>query len=341
MTNGVRETKRRQRYPGDDAVLPFRTVRSGVDGRVVRLAAVADTILGGHNYPEAVSRVLGEAMALTAMLGTALKPGGRLILEARTDGPLRSLAVNFELPEPGSGPAVTGRMRGYAGFDAAAVSMLAGDEAAAGLLGQGHLALTIEPGAGRDSYQGVTALDGGSLTDAARAYFRQSEQIPTFIRLVVAREMIPLAGDAAPEWLWRIGGLMIQHLAADGLDGTEVDTSSAGEDEAETDAPQASDPDEAWRRARLLAETVEDHELIDPTLPPERLLYRLFHEEGVRVREAVPLETYCRCSRERIAGFLAQFREAELADLRAEDGSVIVTCEFCGTSYVFAEQEDV
>lgn len=334
MTNRQREATRRQHHPGDDAVLPFRTVRSGVDGRVVRLAAVADEILGGHHYPEAVNRVLGEALALTAMLGTALKPGGRLILEARTDGLLRNLAVNFEVPLA-EGPKMVGRMRGYAGFDAVAV---AADEGRHGLLGQGHLALTIEPGAGLDSYQGVAALDGGSLSDAARSYFRQSEQIPTFFRLAVAREMLATAGDAPPEWVWRIGGLMIQHLAADGLDGDDgVGQSDDGDGLDAATLEEHGDAGEAWRRARILAETIEDHELIDASVPPERLLFRLFHEDGVRVRNAVPVETFCRCSRARIAGFLSQFGEAELADLRADDGRVVVTCEFCGRSYDFPE----
>lgn len=344
MTIGNHETKRIHRHAGDDAVLPFRTVRSGVEGRIVRLAAVADTILGGHDYPDPVNRVLGEAIALTAMLGTALQPGGRLILEARTDGPLKSLVVNFEIPLADAGAKV-GRMRGYAGCDAAAFANPAATDAPPAALGQGHLALTIERGAGQDSYQGIAALDGGTLSDAARAYFRQSEQIPTFIRLVVAREMVAPAGSAQPEWLWRVGGLMIQHLGAEGRDETDAADSpgdAADADQADDMAGEGegeSEAEEAWRRARLLAETVEDHELIDPTLPPERLLLRLFHEEGVRVRDAVALETYCRCSRERIAGFLAQFRDAELADLRADDGSVVVTCEFCGKSYVFAEGE--
>ncbi|MEQ1712112.1 MAG: Hsp33 family molecular chaperone HslO [Hyphomicrobium sp.] len=331
MNNGPREGDRlqhfagddsgagaRRLFSGDDAVLPFSTIRSGVEGRVVRLAGIADTILGGHDYPEPVSRALGEALALTAMLGAALKSGGRLILETRTNGPLRSLAVNFEARSDKGGQ-VPGRMRGYAGFDKAAVEALSRKPETASLLGEGHLALTIEAGEGRDSYQGVAALDGGSLSDAARAYFRQSEQLPTFIRLAVARELVPAAGASAPEWRWRVGGLMIQHLAAVGID---------------TEKGWA---EESWRRAGFLAETVEDHELIDPLLPPESLLLRLFHEEGVRVRDAVPLDTYCRCSRERIAGFLEQFGAAELDDLRAEDGSVVVTCEFCGSAYVFAE----
>lgn len=315
MGNGHRQRdgEHRQRFDGVDALLPFSTVRSGVEGRIVRLASVADKILGGHGYPEPVSRSVGEALALTAMLGAALKPGGRLILETRGDGPLRSLAVNFEAQAIESGRAL-GRMRGYAGFDDAAIEALSNSSSPASLLGKGHLALTIEAGPGRDSYQGVAALDGGSLSDAARAYFNQSEQLPTFIRLAVARELLPANGGAPPEWRWRVGGVMIQHLAA-------------------TDA----DAEENWRRARFLAETVKDHELIDPLLPPERLLLRLFHEEGVRVRDAIALETYCRCSRERIAGFLRQFGSAELADLRADDGSVVVTCEFCGTEYVFAE----
>lgn len=308
--------------PGDDAVITFRTVRSGAEGRFVRLAGVADAILGRHAYPEPVSRALGEALGLTAMLGSALKTEGRLVLETRTDGPLRSLAVNFEAP---------GRLRGYAGFDREAVARSAA--APSGLLGSGHLALTIEPGRGGESYQGVVALDGGTLSDAARAYFRQSEQLPTFIRLVVARHF---SGEdrATPDWHWRVGGLMIQHLSAkareEASDVLEGDRPTGLDDE---------DVEEHWRRARLLAETVEDHELIDPTLSPERVLYRLFHEDGVRTRTPMPLVTYCRCSRERISVFLAQFSAEDLAALRNADGLITVTCEFCGSTYDFDHSE--
>lgn len=324
MTDRGQDGGAPRRRSGDDQVLPFRTVRSGAEGRLVRLAEVADEILGRHGYPEPVSRALGEALALTAMLGKALKSEGRLILETRTDGPLRSLAVNFEAP---------GRMRGFASFDKDAIAE--GEATPARLLGAGHLALTIEPGSGRDSYQGIVALDGGTLSDAAEAYFRQSEQLPTLIRLAVARHY---AGDRAARsgWRWRVGGLMLQHLDAEGRE----DLSAAAPD-LDPAGGNVESVEESWRRARLLADTVEDHELIDPTLAPEHLLYRLFHEEGVRVLPELPLGVYCRCSRERIAMFLGQFSGDDLAALREADGNIVVTCEFCSRTYRFEHPDRV
>lgn len=305
--------------PADDLVLPFRTVRSDVIGRVIRLGSVVDTILRRHAYPEPVSHALGEALALTAMLGTALKVESKLILQTKSDGPLDFLVADFVGPD---------KLRGYANFDKAdaalAESKGRGDQGA--LLGKGHVAMTIDPGGERDRYQGIVALEGGSLVDAADTYFRQSEQIPTFIRLAVARHYGPSSPGAQPVWRWRAGGLLVQQLPREG-------------GKRRQDDGRQDDDEENWNRARHLAATVEDHELLDPMLAPERLLYRLFHEEGVRVTPAAPIVAECRCSRERIEGYLARFRPEELADMREPDGGVTVTCEFCSRKYRFASQE--
>lgn len=301
----------------DDIVLPFRTERSRAVGRLARLGSTVDTILTRHDYPEAVSEALGQALALTAMLSAAMKPGGKLSLQTKTDGPLRLLVADIEVP---------GRMRGWAGFDAGQVAALSSDGGRASqsaLFGNGYLALTFDPGDGRDAAQGVVPLDGQSLTAAAHTYFRQSEQLPSFIRLAVARHRLPGAKDG---WRWRAGGLMLQHLHAE-PSGEELEESVVGEN------------NEHWQRARILAATVEDHELLDPTLAPERLLLRLFHEEGVRAFSRLPLGAHCRCSRERVHMFLKSFGAAELADMREPDGSVSVTCQFCSAKYDFAEGE--
>jgi molecular chaperone Hsp33 len=304
----------------DNLVLPFRTVKSDVIGRVIRLGSVVDVILSRHAYPEPVSYALGEAIALTAMLGSAIKEKAKLILQTKTDGALDFLVADFESP---------GKVRGYANFDKAntAFAEVSGRGDQGVLLGSGHLAMTIDPGSGRDSYQGIVALDKEPLIAAAHTYFRQSEQLPTFIRLAVARHF---EGGAARAWRWRAGGLMIQQLPREGgarLEGEAHDASLAGED------------DENWNRARHLAATVEDHELIDPTLSPERLLYRLFHEEGVRVVPATELAETCRCSRERLEVYLKRFGAEELADMREEDGAIAATCEFCSRTYRFAPGE--
>jgi molecular chaperone Hsp33 len=302
----------------DDLVLAFQTVRSGVTGRVVRLGEAVNDILTRHAYPDVVSQALGEALALTAMLGTQLKFNGKLILQTNTNGPLGFMVVNYE---------TSGTFRGYASFDAAKIAALTTGGAAldqGALLGTGHLAMTIDPGGDMDRYQGIVAIENGTLSQAALEYFRQSEQLPTFIKLAVARHF------AGGGWRWRAGGLMVQHLTAEG--GEAVPERDDGVDTGWV----LGDDDENWRRVEILAATVEDHELIDPMLSPERLLYRLFHEEGVSVQPAQPVAMKCRCSREHVGVFLRSFGSVELADMRDADGSVTVTCEFCATPYRFS-----
>jgi molecular chaperone Hsp33 len=310
----------------DDMVLPFRTERSGVIGRLVRLGPAVDTILSHHDAPNAVSQTLGEAVALTAMLGTALKFDGKLIVQTKTDGILDFLVVNFESP---------GRLRGYVRYDKARIAARGGDNGGldeGALLGSGHLAITIDPGEEMDRYQGVVALNGDSLVGAAHTYFRQSEQLPTFIRLAVARHYLAGEGGGPRAWHWRAGGLMIQHLAGAG--------GKTGGSAAESDDGYVlGETDDDWERTRILAATVEDHELLDPTLAPDRLLYRLFHEEGVRAMPPAPIEAFCHCSRERVEVFMRSFGAEELADMREPDGGISVTCEFCTATYRFARGE--
>jgi molecular chaperone Hsp33 len=306
----------------DDAVLPFATVRSRVGGRLVRLGGTVDTILTRHDYPAPVAQALGEALALTALLGNMLRRGSKLILQTKTDGALPMLVVNYEAP---------GRMRGYASHNAARLAALASDRAIAqgALLGCGHLAMTIDPGGDKPSYQGIVALSGHTLAEAAHAYFKQSEQLPTLIRLAVARHYMAGEGNMPGAWGWRAGGLMVQHTAS------ERERLVSGAESLEL----SNDDSDNWRRVRVLAATVEDHELLDPTLPPEWLLYRLFHEEGVRVGAPMPLVARCRCSRERVEMLLKSFGAAELDDMREPDGGFTVTCEFCSTKYRFAARE--
>jgi molecular chaperone Hsp33 len=273
---------------------------------LVKLGPTVDTILSRHDYPEPVSKLLGEAVALTALLGAALKFEGKFILQASTDGPVDLLVADYQVP---------GGLRGYARFSAERLAEL---PAGGRLLGEGHLAMTIDRGVDTERYQGVVPLEGESLTEAADTYFRQSEQLPTFIRLAVARHY-RAGGGGGRSWTWRAGGLLVQKLTREG--GRSV-------------AREAAFSEEDWTRAKALAETVEDHELLDPLLPPDRLLYRLFHDEQVRAFRAVPLESYCSCSRGRVEDLLKRFSAEDLADM-VVDGEVWVTCEFCNSRYQF------
>ncbi len=330
MALGPDSTREARRDSLDDIVLPFGTIRSRMAGRIVRLGEVVDRVLLGHDYPVAVSEALGEALALTALLGQPIKAGGRLILQTKTDGPLRFLVAQYDSP---------GALRGYAAFDTEKVAALAaGGRVAPGvLLGQGRMALTVDPGGEQESHQGIIALEGGSLAEAANAYFRQSEQLPTFIALAVARHMTPLPKvtpeGAVPDrgWRWRAGGLVLQHVPVAGGDPRPDETPE------ERDARLDGSDDEDWLRVSTLAATVEVHELTDPTLSPERLLLRLFHEEGVRVSPEVQIAARCRCSRDRIKGFLDSFTPQDRESMRESDGGISVTCEFCSTRYRFAD----
>jgi len=320
MADGSAGRGARGSAQGDDAVIAFRTVRSRTQGRLVRLGGAVDEILQRHEYPDEVNEVLGEAVALTALLGSILKRNGKLILQTKSDGPLGLLVVNFFSP---------GRVRALASFDAKRIRELghAGRVHQGRLLGSGHLAMTIDPGGEEVRYQGIVALASHSLTQAAHAYFHQSEQIPTFIRLAVARQAAPAAGTG---WHWRAGGLLLQQLPSD-----------VGRGDGAHDAPDGllGEEQEDWQRARLLASTIEDHELTDPTLPPEHLLYRLFHEEGVRVAEPLAIESHCGCSRDRVDALLRGFGAAELEDMREPDGGVAYSPNDYGAKYRFTPEE--
>lgn len=309
---------------GDDVVLAFRTMKSRAQGRIVRLGRSVDQILDAHKYPDAVSELLGEAVALTAMLGSLVKANGRLILQTKSDGPVGMLAVHFTAP---------GQLRGLATFDEARLGPVRerrdgrpGRIGQGHLLGTGHLALTLDPGGSEPRTQGIVAIANHSLAQAALTYFRQSEQVPTFVRLAVARHSVRAAGGEAA-WHWRAGGLILQQLPEDVGTGDDAEDGLAG------------DADEDWQRARLLAQTVEDHELLDPMLPADRLLYRLFAEEGVRASAPLPVEAHCSCTRERVERLLKGFGRDELADMREDDGGVSVTCEYCARKYKFTADE--
>ena len=320
----------------EDLVLPFSVAPLDVRGRVVRLGPAVDAMLARHAYPPAVSRLLGEAIALTALLGASLKFDGRFTLQTSTDGPVDLIVVDFATPDA---------LRAYARYDAERVAAAA-DGTAPGsrpdgglLLGKGHLAMTVDQGTAASRYQGIVPLDGDGLEAAAHRYFEQSEQIPTRVRLAVAEVMSRRPGEA-PAHAWRAGGILVQFLpeAPERLAHRDLDPGDRPDIDEDAAADDGGTEDDAWVEARALVETVEDLELTDPDVTPERLLYRLFHERGVRVFEPQPIADRCRCSRERVFGVLKGFSPEERADM-VVDGAIEVTCEFCSTRYRFAAEE--
>jgi molecular chaperone Hsp33 len=309
--------------PIDDAVLPFEVSALDLRGRLTRMGPALDDVLAKHDYPAPVGKLLGEAIVLTTLLGSSLKFDGRFILQTQTDGPVSFLIVDFQAPD---------RLRAYARFDA---EKLAPGLTSGQLLGHGHLAMTVDQGPDMSRYQGLVALEGGSLEDAAHEYFLRSEQIPTRVRLAVGEEW--RSGESEkPTHRWRAGGMLMQFLpkAPERAAQRDLDPGDAPEGAVIDDVPE----DDAWVEGQSLISTVEDVELIDPDLSGERLLYRLFHERGVRVFAPLPLVAKCSCSRDAVSSMLQSFGEQDRADM-VKDGKVVVTCEFCSSVYEFTPAE--
>jgi molecular chaperone Hsp33 len=312
---------------GDDHVVPFQVEGLDTRGRAVQLGPLLDGILSRHAYPPEVARLLAEAIALTVILGTSLKFDGKLILQTQSDGPVSMLVTDFRAPQS---------VRAYAAFDeeALADAVANGRTSPEELLGSGTLALTIDQGEFMQRYQGIVALDGSSLEEVARVYFRQSEQIPTYVRLSTAT-LIERDGDGKMVERIRAGGMIVQFLP-ESPERMRLGDISGG------NAPEGHElfhnEDDFWLEAKALASTIEDSELTDPQVGVEGLLYRLFNERGVRVFPATKVLDDCSCSEEKIRGVLKGFSAEEIRD-SVEDGKIEVRCEFCSTAYVFEPGE--
>src|SRR5689334_7034622 len=307
--------------PVDDAVIPFEVNALDLRGRLTRMGPALDEILTKHDYPAPVGKLLGEAIVLTTLLGSSLKFEGRFILQAQSDGPVSFLIVDFQAPD---------RLRAYARYDKRRLHE-ANDSGS--LLGKGHLAMTIDQGPDMSRYQGLVALEGGGLEEAAHEYFLRSEQIPTRVRIAVGEEF---RGGEGGKHRWRAGGILMQFLPKAPERARQADLDPG--DAPEGHVPHVVAEDDAWVEGQSLIGTVEDIELIDPDLSGERLLYRLFHERGVRVFKPLALQAKCSCSREAVSSMLKSFDAKDRAEM-VKDGKVVVTCEFCSSVYEFTPKE--
>ncbi len=287
----------------DDIVAPFQIDSQPVRGRIVRLGPAVDEVLTRHAYPPAVANLLGEACALAALVGASLKFEGRLIVQAQGDGPVAYVVADYD---------TSGGLRGYCRFNPERVAEASGGFALPGagtLLGNGVFIMTVDQGPDMDRYQGVTPIEGETLALCAEAYFVQSEQTPTRVRLAVGQ----LDTGDGPKW--RAGGLLIQNIAEDQARGSTED---------------------AWETAQAFIATVGEDELLDPLVSSETLLWRLFHENGVRMFPAKALTGFCRCSEDKIIGMLRSFPAEERAEMVEPDGAIHVTCEYCSRVYALA-----
>ncbi len=298
-----------------DCVLPFNIENTDIRGQIVRLGPALDEVLSRHDYPGPVATIVGQALLLTSMLGASLKFEGKLTLQIQGDGPVSMVIADYR---------TQGALRGVAQLNKDGLNRLLG-ECSKGqpdftaLMGKGHLAFTVDQGPDMERYQGIVALSGSDLSACALVYFGQSEQILTSLKLCVA-ELLEPGGKHS----WRGGGLLIQLLPPKGSGTREVSETSLGD----------------WERISILMKTAEDLELTDPGLDSDRLLYRLFHEDGVRVFEPQAISFSCECDREKIKRILLSFDVADQNSM-IEEGKITARCEFCNTLYTFDPAEIV
>ncbi|MDC0737717.1 Hsp33 family molecular chaperone HslO [Cognatishimia sp. SS12] len=304
----------------DDTILPFQLDKSDIRGRVARLDGVLDGILKQHDYPATVEALVAEMALLTALIGQTISLRWKLSLQVQTDGPVRMIATDYFGPTDTGEPA---RIRAYASFDKERLT----DASPFEQLGKGYFAVLIDQGKGTTPYQGIAPLTGGSLSASAEGYFAQSEQLPTRFALKFGKSI-----EVGTAEHWRAGGVMLQHMP-------KASPSVTGEGgSGETGLLMASDllnddEEDNWNRANILLDTVEELELIGPSLPPTDLLVRLFHEEAPRVYDAQPLRFGCTCSEDRVRQSLSIYSAKDIEHMTNDDGRVTADCQFCGAHY--------
>lgn len=282
---------------GYDRVLSFTIPSRNGRGRVVRLGPVLETILSAHAYPAPIKHILAEALVVTALVGSLLKDDeGQLTMQAQTQaGVVDLLVCDYR----------GGELRGYVRFDDARLGGLGPNPSLYALFGQGYLAITFDMATSGQRYQGIVPLEGDSLAEACQNYFAQSEQVPTLIRVAVRSD-----GQGCVA-----GGLLIQHLP-DGEEGRE-------RLHVRLDHPE-------WEHLATLAGSTRHDELVDADLSLEALVWRLFHEEEeVRVVPGRALSRGCRCSVAHYESVIAKFPEDDRADMRNDDGIIVIDCAFC------------
>lgn len=311
------------RIAWDDTVLPFQLDRSDIRGRVARLDGVLDQVLAQHNYPPAVEALVAEMALLTALIGKTIKLRWKLSLQVRGDGPVRLIATDYYGPQQDGEPAT---LRAYASFDETRVAK---DGDAFGQIGKGYFAILIDQGKGTAPYQGITPIAGDGLSRCAETYFAQSEQLPTRFSLSFGRSQIP--GEAEH---WRAGGVMLQHMPkASPFVAQDLASGEAGLLNAEDILD--GDDGENWSRVNMLLDTVEQLELIGPSVAPTDLLLRLFHEERPRVYDSQPVRFGCPCSEDRVRQSLSIYSARDIETMTTQAGTVTADCQFCGAHYSF------
>lgn len=302
----------------DDTVLPFQLDNSDIRGRIARLDTALGGILEQHNYPPQVEALVAEMALLTALIGQTMKLRWKLQLQVQSNGPVRMISTDYYGPETDGAPA---RIRAYASYDAERLT----DGAPIDQVGDGYFAVMIDQGKGTTPYQGISPLSGESLAKSAEGYFAQSEQLPTRFELSFGKSTMA----DGPEH-WRAGGVMLQHMPKASPFAAQAE--GTGEILQPVDLLD-DDETENWSRVNILLDTVDDLELIGPTLEPSQVLLRLFHEESPRVFDKQHVHFGCTCSEDRVRQSLSIYSAQDISTMTTDDGRVTADCQFCGAHY--------
>ena len=303
-------------------VLPFQLERPNVRGRFTRLDSVIENILEQHNYPSIVEALITEATILTVLIGQMVKLNWRLSLQIRGDGPIRLIATDYYGPSEEGLPA---QIRAYASYDKEKIDINSDPFTQ---IGTGYFAVIINQGKNMSPYQGITPLSGGSLSSSAEAYFFQSEQIPTKFCIAYGTTQLPLEKLSL-----RAGGIMLQHMPnASPL--IKQKPSPQSEDLSKEINPLDEGLKENWARIGILLDTIEDLELIGPSLSFEQVLYRLFHDEIIQTSNSQNVNFGCTCSEDKVRQSMSIYSTKDLKHMTKADGSLTADCQFCGAHYI-------
>lgn len=295
-----------------DTCVSFHINNGSFFGRMVRLDKVVNTILSRHKYPDAVAAVVAESIALAALLASTIKYKGLFTLQTKSNGPISMLAVDVTSEGVIRASAVYDEQRL---INAKKLRKTEDEiEAAPHLLGNGYLAFTVDQGSPENMYQGVVDLQGKTLAECALRYFKQSEQIDTYLNLFL---QIPENEHIG----WASAGVLLQKLPAQG---GKID-------------PDAN-IEEQWNEAVIFMESLRADEIFDSELSSEEILHRLYHQNSLTTEKSKEYSFGCRCNREKLRTVLSSM-SAEEIDSLAEKGKISAECSFCGEKYNFEKGE--
>ena len=307
----------------DSVVQPFYLTGSPehsqplIRGRLVRIFDPVSAIFARHDYPDIVSGLCAETVALTGCLAATLKFNGVFTVQAKGNQLVKTLFADVTSD---------GHIRAYASFDEDGIAgkTLNSPAQIDGLLGEGYIAFTVDQDASVSGekahrYQGIVELTGGTLGDSATQWFRNSEQLATSVMTIAVKT----------EAGWVASALMLQKIAEQGGDLSEnISEIGAGR-------LDAIDEDDLWQTSTILQHSIRTDELTDTDLSASDILFRLFHAHGVHIQTPLQLIDKCRCSDEKVEMMLAGLSAEQRASVADETGRLVVNCEFCKAERIY------